>query len=112
MKRPAPKDLADQLRTALAAMPLPSDAKPGMLAQRRGADAAIAFCVWVNEEIERGTQAETLLDGGARLVGQMIECLALAFHDKPEPKTVDRIFAVARWQQRDDADDIVVRPHA
>lgn len=96
------------MRDALGGHRPPPDAHPGAFVQERGLEPVIAFCMFVFDEKGRGTEPNALLDGGARLIGSMVENLALAFSETPERAVVARILSIAEWQTRDDYDDRVV----
>lgn len=55
-----------------------------------------------------GTSADVLLDGGCRVIGNMVENLARSFSGDPGEDIVGGIIDRVRWAASEDNDDIAV----
>lgn len=81
---------------------------PVMQCQARGVEASVQFALFVANELNNGTPASVLINGGSRLLGNMIENLARGFVNEDGTHPVTEIFDRIKWQTTNDASDDVV----
>ncbi|RWC47992.1 MAG: hypothetical protein EOS55_14100 [Mesorhizobium sp.] len=58
-------------------------AHPALACQARASECLIQFALFVADEMNAGTSADVLLDGGCRVIGNMVENLARSFSGDP-----------------------------
>jgi len=76
--------------------------------QARGSEVLIQFVLFMSDELNRGTPAPLLFDGGCRLIGTLIENFARQFSSDGEQPIIDDIFQRIIWQVSEDDDDSVI----
>ena len=76
--------------------------------QARGSEVLIQLVLFMSDELNRGTPAPVLFDGGCRLIGNLIENFARQFTSEGGPPIIDDIFQRIIWQVGEDDNDSVI----
>jgi len=83
-------------------------AHPALACQARASEVLIKFALFVADEMNAGTSAHILLDGGCRVIGNMVENLARGFAADAGEDILGSIIDRIRWAACEDNDDVAV----
>ncbi|TJV23004.1 MAG: hypothetical protein E5Y04_23725 [Mesorhizobium sp.] len=81
---------------------------PVLACQGRASEVLIRFALFIADEMNAGTSAEVLMDGGCRVIGNMVENLARGFAGDAGEDILGSIITRVAWAASEDESDLAV----